>query len=240
MINIKVNNIKKVVESLNKLNKHSQFTMAVAINRTLWDMQQEEKKEISKVFKNPTAFTKKKSVVYNKAKYPEKMTGELKLLDFLGKGMPPDDYLPPQILGGERKVKRSEFWLRDKGYLPSNKFIAPAPGLTLNQFGNVTQGKMTQILSGLSAFNSAGFDANITAASKKRNPTRATFFVPKQPSALPSGIWQRNKSGNIKPLFWFVSKPNYKKRFDFVKVGMLTHKKVFEKHYNKAFSEGFK
>ena len=72
-------------------------------------------------------------------------------------------YLVPQVDGGQRKLKGFERAIGEGE-------LVPALGAKLNQYGNVSPGQIRQILSVLGkAEASAGYSANITSRSRRRN-----------------------------------------------------------------------
>jgi len=151
--------------------------------------------------------------------------------------------LQPHIEGGGRFIKGSESQLRNAGMLKSDEYIVPGGGLRLDPFGNVRGSYMIQILSSIGAFQWAGYDANITPESierRKRSKKKKirmdakwmsnTFVVRSGiPSHLKPGIYVRKGKRGISPLFLFVKKTNYKKRFDFEKIVIDMYNKRFPK-----------
>ncbi len=101
----------------------------------------------------------------------------------LGEG---DHYLVPQVEGGARQLKRFEQALDDTMFIPGR-------GVRLNKYGNVSAGKMRQILSVFGkAERKAGYSANITSRSRKRNPKQRDYFFLKKPHGkLYPGVYER-------------------------------------------------
>ncbi len=125
-------------------------------------------------------------------------------------------YLLPQVHGGVRPIKRFEHWLIRRGLMKSDEFAVPAKGMKLNAFGNISPGVITQILSQLAA----GPDATQweTKTSRKRQAqTRARYFVPRDGSKLPRGIWRRTDK-RIEPVLLFVGSVSYTARYQFCEI----------------------
>ena len=71
-------------------------------------------------------------------------------------GIPADTYLQQAVFGGVRPHKRFEKSLIAQGIMKSGQYALPSKSF-LNQYGNVSRGTMTKVLSGLGAVrNRAG------------------------------------------------------------------------------------
>jgi hypothetical protein len=125
-----------------------------------------------------------------------------------------EDYLMPQVEGGERITRRSEKYLREAGILPAGKFVVPGAGARLDAYGNMQRGHMMQILSGLSALTRDGSDhsASDSRRSQRKGHARA-FFVLKR-GKTPIGIAERRGKG-VAVVLAFVRQPHYRERFKF-------------------------
>jgi len=125
-----------------------------------------------------------------------------------------EDYLLPQVEGGGRVEKRTEYLLRQKGILPRDRFIVPAAGARLDVYGNIQKGHLTQIISGLKAFEEVGYSMNATKNwwSERKGHERA-FFVMKR-GKTPIGIAER-RGKNVAMVLAFVRQPQYRERFKF-------------------------
>ncbi len=101
----------------------------------------------------------------------------------LGEG---DHYLVPQVEGGARQLKRFEKAL-------DNTMFVPGRGVRLNEHGNVSAGQMRQILSVFGrAERTAGYNANITNRSRRRNTKqRDYFYLKKRHGSLYPGVYER-------------------------------------------------
>lgn len=206
------------------------FATAVALNQTATEVKKELVAEMKKVFDNPTPQTLNSLFIKNATKH--NLSATVKIKDFFGKGTPASIYLSAQIEGGGRAQKKSERRLAELG-LPA--YFVPGQGMKLNKYGNIPASQLVKILSGLKAFNDAGYDANRTSNSKKKNKTLAEYFVITKRGRLLPGVYQRLKN-TIKPLLIFIYKPNYNKRFDFARVGIATANKHFANFFYKALA----
>jgi len=99
-----------------------------------------------------------------------------------------EHYLIPQVEGGPRKLKGFERWLGDDEYVPGH-------GAKMDRYGNISAGQIRQVMSVIGkAQMVAGFSANITDRSKKRNTKQRDYvYLPKgsRGGVLPPGVYQR-------------------------------------------------
>lgn len=100
-------------------------------------------------------------------------------------------YLVPQVDGGKRKLKGFERGLGGHEYIPG-------VGAKIDSHGNVSPGQIKQIMSVLGrAETSAGFSANLTASSAKRNKKSRDYVVISKGNRgrLAPGVYQRYQTG---------------------------------------------
>lgn len=137
-------------------------------------------------------------------------------------GIPADTYLQQAVQGGPRPHKRFEKSLIAFGLMKANQFAVPNPGL-LNQYGNVSRGTMTRVLSGLGAAElMSGYQANATRSKRsKRKGNAERYFVGTVDGE--SGVWERKASAfgdGVKPVFIYTDgAPQYRVIFPFFKIG---------------------
>lgn len=222
--------------------------VAVALTRTAKDIQAEEKAEIGRVFDRPTAYTL--GSVFITPATRTKLSAKIWLKSKMdaGKGTAAEDYLLPQIRGGERKLKRFERALAAIGLLPPGMYCVPAAGAKIDGFGNPDRGQIVQILAWMQAFAENGYRANMTerrkamlkaGTSKQRG--MSYFVVSQRGQRLPMGIWQRTEFGKlgsaVKPVYLFVKAPKYQARWDFLAVAERKQNEVWDGNYAKAVDE---
>ena len=159
---------------------------AIALNKTGKLIKEAEVAEMKAVFDNPTSYTLNSLKLTPATKDNLQATVWFKQPDRMGQ-----HYLVPQVDGGQRKLKGFE---RGVGLGE----LTPALGAKLNRYGNVSPGQIRQILSVLGkAETSAGFMANITDRSRRRNTKERDFVVidNRQRGHLPMGVYQRFQTG---------------------------------------------
>ena len=125
---------------------------------------------------------------------------------------------------GPRELKRSERLLQRSYQMPKGMYFVPSRAMRKNKFGNISQGQMQQIISGL------GAQSDMTNNSK--GAKRLVYFVDDIDGT--HAVWQRTKRG-AKPVLIFVKSAVYKKRLDFYGVG----KRVFATEFMSIFERQF-
>lgn len=134
-------------------------------------------------------------------------------------GIPADTYLQQAVQGGPRPHKRFEKSLIAQGLMKAGQYAVPT-GDYLNQYGNVSRGTMTRILSGLGAAESErGYEANATGSKRsKRKGNANRYFVGTINGE--QGVWERRAREQVKPVFLYTSgAPQYRTIFPFFKIG---------------------
>jgi hypothetical protein len=149
------------------------------------------------------------------------------------------DILGHHVEGGVRPEKRSEHWL--------GSYYLPGQAMPLNQYGNISQGKITQILSGV--FKNPDPMSWTTARSRQRKRKRARpfyFLIPnirgiESATHLYPGIYQRFGKRKIKPALIFMKKePTYSKRYDFYGIGRRTALSSYGAIFDKAMADAMR
>lgn len=133
-------------------------------------------------------------------------------------GIPADTYLQQAAQGGRRPHKRFEKSLIAQGLMKSGQYAVPTHGF-LNQYGNVSRGTMTRILSGLGAAESGrGHQANATGSKRSQRKGNARrYFVGTVGEA--NGVWERKGEAEAKPVFLYTDgAPGYRVIFPFHKI----------------------
>lgn len=209
-------NIKDLQRTLATLaTKQINFATASAMTRTAQDVKAAIKKEMETVFDRPTRWTLNSLRLFPAKK--TNLTAKVWLKNEADKGVPPTRWLTPQIDGGHREDKRSELRLRAAGILPPGMAMVPGAGAKLDQYGNMSKGQIIQILSGLGAFNTAGFTANASNSARSRAKGNAARYFVLRKGGRAIGVGQRTGKGpgSVVVVMAFVSRPRYSKRLDF-------------------------
>ena len=212
ILKIELDGFDEVVKDLNKLEKkHLPTALKDGINITAQDVKKAEIKKMKRVFDKPTRFTLNSIYIIpaRKGFY----------FAFVGVKGDQDSYLSPQIYGGRRRLKRSEASLQRRHKMTKGLHIVPGRAIKLNKFGNITRGKMTQIMSVVGGHYDKS--QNTTERSKKRNRALPNLFVAnrwnRRTRHLQPGIYQR-VGRQIKLILIYAKESKYVVRFKFFDV----------------------
>ncbi len=173
--------------------------------------------------------------------------------------------LSPHVYAGQRSIKGAERRFAAIGLMSGNRYMVPSaktladPKLT-DQYGNVKGPFIRRLLSYFQAFTEAGFDGNMSEATRgklaKRRRTESGFvridgveyFISHGPGGrsnakgkvnhLPAGIWSRRgiHGVDISPVFLFVRDPFYRQRWRFHEVAESTANRVFHTHLQRRLA----
>lgn len=234
-------NFPQVKRLLDEQRKQVPFAVALALTRTAQEIKKAEQAEMRNVFDRPKPFTLNALYV----KPATKATLEARV--WVKDSERPTHYLLPQIGGGDRKLKRFEQLLVQRGVMRTGERAVPGGGANLDAFGNMSRGQIVKILSQLQAFNLAGSTANASGDKRsKAKRAREAYFVSTGPGTrpsgrrswkngrmqqtLPRGVWMRkphNVLGSfVLPVLLFVSRAGYRVRFKFDEVAQATITRV--------------
>lgn len=215
---LKITNLDDALADLKRLGPQSNAALALALNEMGDEAVKQLQGEARTVFDRPTPFTINAfRILHASAKRPEAAVWVKDEKSGAGGGQAPEAWFSPQVYGGDRRVKRSEYRLREKGILPSGMFLTPGPGARMDAYGNMSRGHMQQILSGLGADNPGGSTIVATQSRRSRSKGHAqAFFVIKR-GKTPFGIAER-RGKSMAVVLLFARQPNYSARFDFFRV----------------------
>ena len=150
-------------------------------------------------------------------------------------GVPADAYLQQAVQGGHRPHKRFEKALIAKGLMGSSQYAVPTSAF-LNQYGNVSRGTMTRILSGLGAAEtSGGYQANASGSKRSQRKGNAKRYFSGAVDGE-RGVWERRTMGKgsaVRPVFLFTNgTPGYRVIFPFFKIA----ENIVKAHYKAEFT----
>lgn len=203
--------------------KQLPFATARALTRIAGIVSAFERLEMLKAFDRPTPFTL--NSLYTLPATKQKLYSAVGIKDTTTGGSPAARYLTPEIFGGARAQKKSEFSVTIKVH-GQTIYMVPGPGLKLDQYGNVTRARMTQILAALGA----NLDPNFK--SKRSKVSQSAYFLGSPGQGRPQGIWQRSGK-RLLLLFIFTKRPVYKRRFDFFGVA----NKIVQAQWGRVFAD---
>jgi len=226
-----IDKLKKDLTSIQK--KQIPAATQWALNNTAKKVKAAEVREIKKVFNRPTRFTQ--NSLWIKWARKTKLQALVKLKDEAFKGNPAAKFLQPEIEGGARRHKGFEKLLISKGQMPRNMYAIPSRTIKKNQYGNVSNGVIQKILSGLSSQRDTYQNAH---SGSKRSKTAGKFFS--GVIGHTHGIWDigRLQRGLPALLFIFVTgAPRYRARFNFQRVAKKTIGIVFKREFKKTMAK---
>jgi hypothetical protein len=235
--------LKKKLTTLEK--KQLPFAYSRALTWVAQDVKIEEYATMNRVFKYPTTY-----VVPKKWSDPKTKAGSLflqpakkkdptpeafvKVKDLsLGNVTPAIKFIDPNIHGGMRSHKGFEKNLIRKGLLRGSDYLAPARDAKLNRFGNISKGKINQILSSLQA------QRDSSANSPSSSSNRQRYFMMYK-NGQPTGIWERSGKKSIKKVFNVIRQPYYRKILPFYRVGMRVVKNSFSAYFRVSMNRAIK
>lgn len=247
-------NFPEISSALSKAQSQVPFALARALTKTGQDVKAGQRQEIDRVFDRPTNYTR--NSVYLRTATKQRLQAEV----WLKWGARPDHYLLPQIVGGDRPLKRFEQRLVKAGYMQASERAVPGEGARLDQFGNLSRGQIVQILSQLKTAAVVGDYSDATNSRRSRaKREREGYFVSRGPGAwqgkgswkngrksqhLPRGIWVRRSFGTlgtaIKPVLLFVPRVHYRPIYPFFEVADRIVQQRFRFHFNESWQIALK
>lgn len=238
MINIKLEGIENVQRMLSNASKQVSFAASVAINSTAKQIEAEQRKAMGSTFDRPKPATVKATYVERSTK--QNLNAVVGIKD-MSRGVPAAEYLHPNVQGGSRAYKRSEYMLNRAGILPNGMYTVPGKGAKLDAYGNMSRGQINQILSYFRTFGNSSLNTarmNMTAKRRTGMAKRRTdyFVVPvaDRKTKLYPGIWQRMGDDAITPVLMFVSKPTYRAIYNFGEIAEKVVRRTFQAEFDKA------
>ncbi|WP_312139925.1 hypothetical protein [Stutzerimonas nitrititolerans] len=238
MIKVTLEGAKAASEYLTKAEKQVRFATAVALTRTAQLAKGAVEKEMRSVFDRPTRWTLN-SLRLIPAKR-DRLVARVEMKNEADKSAPATKWLNPEIEGGPRPEKASERNLRQKGVLPSGRFIVPGKGAKLDRFGNMTKGAITKAMSGVGGFAEQGYSANATNSRRSRAKGNAKRYFVMRRGGTPIGIAERTSRSRMHIILAFVRHPTYSKRLDFYGIGDKVVKRHLKDEFEKAYAKAMR
>lgn len=192
--------LRKVVGAMNAMAKTTKWSIAKAINDTLWDVRSKEQEAMREVFDRPTPYILG-AIGYNKATAVS-LSGEIGIRDELGGRHV--STLMPHIEGGGREMRASERRL--------GRYWVPNIGVKYDAYGNVPGSTVMKIMSQLKLAGDRYQNASDSSRSKRKRRGETYFIMPDG-----SGIWVR-RGAKLQPALLYAAPPNYEKRFPYYEI----------------------
>ena len=199
------------------VNNQLPYATSLALNNTARAVKTALVAEMRRVFESPVPYTLNSlAVVPSTKSYPVAQVG---FKDTASTNRDAASYLDPEVEGGDRSVKGIESWLRARGALPDDMFVAPGEGAQLDAYGNISRSQYGQIIKQLDTGWSGPQPARRRSARRSKRTAGAgqSYFIG-QPGGRPLGVWARIQFAHgsaVKPILMFIRQPHYSKRFGF-------------------------
>ena len=174
-----------------QVQKQLPFAIAQAMTASAKKAQAALKAQTPRYIDRPTRWTLNST--YVKFATKRNLQASVGFKDFASKGTPAGKYLNYLSSGGPRRSKSTERQLQRSGLLRPGQFIVPTnvTPLNLNQYGNLSGGAYTQVLSRLKALGQQGYTANVSQSRRSQaKRTQRDYFLGR-PGNLPLGIQAR-------------------------------------------------
>lgn len=217
--------------------KQVPFAVSKAVNNAAFITRKDLQSDIKRIFHKPRPWVVRGVRVHGRKATKRQPTRTVYIEEF-PPGASPYDVLRPHIVGGKRTLKRSERALIRKGVI--RRFMVPAMGYRSRATGDITQGKMQQIMSAVGAFSEVGYIANRSArSSKRRGRKQKQYFAIRhgQRSHLKPGVYERVNRRRVKPALVQIRSPHYNKRFPFEKLALRHARRAFRSEFPKALRD---
>ena len=187
-INVKTN-IDQVIRTLDqRFRKQIPFATSKALTATAKDVQRALTEEINQVFDRPTPFTQR--AIGMTASNKQTLTAKVFIKDIQAA------YLKLEVSGGTR--------------LPAKRAIVIPVEVARNQYGNMTRGKLKQLLARKDVFSGT------------------VRGIP--------GIWQRNRKGGVKLLIAYTPRAQYKRLYPFYEIAKREVERKLLPNFREAFA----
>lgn len=214
--------------------KHKQlpFVTAVTLTQTVTKIVREERKEMRRVFSNPSRYVTG-GVVAQTARKEDKPIRAAVTDAYFGAGVPAANILMPHIKGTHRKYKSHERRLARQGLLPAPMMTAPNREYSWPNRARATAGLYNRILTGLKSHNPD--QQRQGGSNRRKNKATQGWYIAKK-AGRNVGVSYRPKGGQRQKVLNFIAPPTYKKRFDYY--GVID--RVVEKDLDKIFARNLR
>lgn len=211
------------------------YAIANATNATVLRVYNAERREMQRIFDRPTPWIlgrvgKPGGQGGMAIKYASVKNKDMScFIRFRGRwdsakvGASAEDIILTHINGGTRPQKRGEKAIEASGKMKGSRYYMPGSAQNLNQYGNITKGMMTKIMSATRTHRDVGAKQNAAIG------TKTEYFI--HPNG--SGIY-RKVGKTIKPVLIFARQANCRRRFNYFGIAERNVKRWGEHNMTKA------
>jgi hypothetical protein len=208
---------------LSNLDKTANSDMASdTLNHVAFFTRLQLQAHIKKVFDNPIPRTVASPLV--KQATPNNPQAKVFINDNINKGVSPAKYLRTEVTGAGRPDKRVERALKVAGVLGDAQQVR---GVTVDKYGNMSGGKITQMLHAIGAAP-GGYESKDKFKKSKWKVAR------RKADGKPFGIF--NMQAGARLFMVFTKKQTYKERFKFFDVVQDSWNKKIKEAWAKAWA----
>jgi hypothetical protein len=241
---------------------------ALALNQAVFATTQELKSQAKNTFSNPVPFTQN-AFLYKKAS-PELLEAKIFIRDEAPKGNPPSKYLLPQIYGGKHYPTRFQGALLNtvvelgngrqvqvgqRGQMMIPNLRSPKVRPRLNQYGNMSPGQYTQILSALRGnLNSADVYGRVGTGEARANDQQLSKYIYLDEEEISEPFFRRRFTNSPRPGIYAVDRrldpkgqlslryyrvmtesrlPTYSGKFKFLDIARSSVEREFAKNFSR-------
>jgi hypothetical protein len=244
-------NTPEVLRALDQDAKQARYALRQAMNKTVQWAETDVRRAMRTSFDKPTPFFLRSLRIVYAAK--EKLEVALWFKD-RGLDDGSEAMVLPHVEGGPRRLKPMELRLQRAGLLPAGWYAVPGSAAKLDGNGNMSRGQISQMLNVLGTYREAGYnkadsrtrDRLLKGNAKKGVDGFAYWVNPvgaRRAKHLPPGVYQRFTTviGSVlKPVLIFVSKAQYRQRFDFYGIAQKTFDARFPAEFDRAFANAMR
>jgi hypothetical protein len=161
---------------LNKLQTVSMRRATIdGINETAFEARRDLLAEMDRAFDRPTPFAKRGLTVVKAGGARQFAEIEFSGSRASGGGLPPAYFMRPGIEGGRRSLKAFETQLVERGWMKPGEVAVPTKRLPRDRFGNVSQGQLNRIMSGLAVDYRGAGSTRVASTEPGKRRARASI-----------------------------------------------------------------
>jgi hypothetical protein len=201
-----------------------QFAASTALTRTAQASQKKIVALMPSLFDQPTRYTLNSTRIVPST--VQTLSARVAVKDQAGAGNTPENFLLPNVAGGQRKEKRYERAMRYAGVLLPGERTVLSRSAPRDTSGNLPRSELSRIM----------VLTGSRSASKRRSKASVAgdkaYFVGTVSGQR--GVWKR-KGRSVEPILIFTRKsPVYRKRFDFEAIARDEADRSFKAEFYRA------
>lgn len=207
--------------------KQLPFATALALTRTAKQVEKALGEQLVRRLESPSPYTKRSTFSTAATKTTLQATVGIKDKKPAG-GTAPAVLLKEHFGGGARGNKPMEKAIASMGLLPSGWRMVVGAGMPVDAYGNPRRNAVRELIGALRS------RTQLYKGKGKRMALVGYFAVPvgAQSHLAPGIYWRKGRA--IRPMFLFVPRATYRKRFDLPRLGTEIVAREFDTNFNTA------